>query len=590
MQLFRWILLLVVACVPLTTLVFRDDLGRWQHNHSAMAAPDEFSYLLLADNVMHGAGISTQATIGRDTFYPPGYPLLLAGVGECIGLNLFHAHVLNAALLSLGTIIVFLLARRLLAALADPERPRFQFSRAATEWIAVAIAALFATNWHVLEGALYVFSEPAFMLVTFAWLALGLRWREWHRHLGQTILLALLALAAWSIRGAGIVCVGTMLLVPLVQISKRAWLKPAMAILAVLLMAGLYQAAITWASPEKSLAAGSNTDNSYLHQLTHGLTKNGTIHPGDPHDWAAFAGRVGDLLFSHLDDYASSFIPWFREAPDYLFLNVIGKTVGLLGLLGWLHRLLRRRSATRFLEMYVLLYMALYLVWPFNMARFWAPLLPIMLVYAVDALRQFSWWGVRIPVHAVAILLLALLLGLHGEELTHQLGNYERRLNYVSDALAAAAATVVRLSPDPAKTIIVIAGSDEHFLYAWYLPHGREGTWGGAGRYLPESPSPHIAGPGSRRQTLEELLLQALQDTEQDPQKHLFVIGYFQEPSYPQTFSSLQKTAPALLARFRWRKVFQKEILVTVWEFSPQISVPASDATNWPSPIIRAIK
>jgi hypothetical protein len=237
-------------------------------------------------------------------------------------------------------------------------------------------------------------------------------------------------------------------------------------------------------------------------------------------------------------------------------------------LLGWLYRLLQRKSSTRFLELYVLLYVALYLVWPFNMTRFWAPLLPIMLVYAVDALRQFSRWGERISPSAVAVVLLALLVGLHAEELLHQLPNYERRLNYVSDALASAAATVVRRSANPRETTIVVAGSDEHFLYAWYLPHGANGEWGGKGRYLPESPAPHIDGPGSRRQTVEELLASALEDMEQDPQRRVFVIGYFREPSYPQTFANLQKAYPSLMAKFRWRVIFQKEILVTVWEFS----------------------
>ncbi len=73
------------------------------------------------------------------------------------------------------------------------------------------------------------------------------------------------------------------------------------------------------------------------------------------------------------------------------------------------------------------------------------------------------------PQWAVAMLLV-LLLGLYGGRVSGAVRDIiERRLNYVSDALAAAARTVVRVSPDPAKTIIAVAGSDEHFLYTWYL-------------------------------------------------------------------------------------------------------------------------
>ncbi len=97
------------------------------------------------------------------------------------------------------------------------------------------------------------------------------------------------------------------------------------------------------------------------------------------------------MVFSHLDDYGSSFTPWFRESPDFHLLNIVGKVMGFLGLLGWLNRLLRRESGTRFVEIYVGLYIALYLVWPFDMARFWVPLLPVMVVYGVDGVRQF--WG-----------------------------------------------------------------------------------------------------------------------------------------------------------------------------------------------------
>jgi len=241
----------------------------------------------------------------------------------------------------------------------------------------------------------------------------------------------------------------------------------------------------------------------------------------------------------------------------------VGKAVGILGLLGWLNRFLRQASGTRFVEIYVWLYIALYLVWPFDMARFWAPILPVMLVYGVDAVRQFWGAGSWVPARTAVVVSLTLLLGLYAEELVMQLGNYERRLNYVSDALATAAATVVRLSPDPAETIVAVAGSDEHFLYAWYLPHGGAGR----GRYLPRSPEPHIHGPGSRRETVEELLARSLKEARGDAREHLFVIGYFTEPCYPDMFEQLRKQEPELWGHFTIRRVFQKEIVATVWEF-----------------------
>src|SRR4029079_171418 len=111
MRLVRGILLLLIALVPLVALFHHDDRGRWDVQRSAMAAPDEFSYLLMAQHFLQGGGLSLQADLGRDTFYPPGYPLLLAAWGKVFGLTTFTAHALNTALLCLGTLVVYSFSR-----------------------------------------------------------------------------------------------------------------------------------------------------------------------------------------------------------------------------------------------------------------------------------------------------------------------------------------------------------------------------------------------------------------------------------------------------------------------------------------------
>jgi len=152
--------------------------------------------------------------------------------------------------------------------------------------------------------------------------------------------------------------------------------------------------------------------------------------------------------------------------------------------------------------------------------------------------------------------LLLLLLALFAQELWLQLGNYERRLNYVSDALADAARTVVRRSPNPADTLFAVGGTSEHFVFAWYLPRP----------YLPRSPEPHLPATGSR-ETVEAMLIRFLHEAEASPPKRLFVTSYFTEPDYPDVFRELQRREPALMARFAVRRIFQKEIITTVWEF-----------------------
>ena len=581
MRTLRSLLLILLSLLPLATLIHHNDLGRWDVNRNAMAAPDEFSYLLLARNLLEGHGISTLHTVGRDTFYPPGYPALLAAWSALTGLTLFRVHLLNALLLCAATPIVYFFSKRLLCLLSEQSPPRFQSNPCTNDSLALLIAALFATNWHVLEGALFVFSEPAFMLITFAWLALALRWPNWPKSFPQTLALTLLAIAAWSIRGAGLVCIPAMLANILLssprlprrgdnvlpprtsnaQISSGTPLVILRSAAVIITLAIAYQIIITKLSPEKSLTSVNASDNSYALQLLRGITKNNTLHAPAEITW-----RIITLALGHLDDFAQSFTPWFREPPASLFLTVIGKTIAALALLGWLHRLLHlRTSPSRFLEIYIAFYFALYLLWPFNMTRFWAPILPVMLVYAVDALRQFLNSPPDLPIlspRLAAPVLLALLLALSAQELCIHLGNYERRLNYVSDALATSARTIVQHAPDPANAIIAVGGTSEHFLFAWYLPRP----------YLPRSPEPHL--PDGSRETPEHLLLRSLHELDTTPAKRLFIASYFTEPDYRDVFDNLKKSDPALLARFDIHRIFQKEIITTVWEITPRTPSP----------------
>ena len=46
-------------------------------------------------------------------------------------------------------------------------------SRPTAAWLALLVAGIFATNWHVLESSLLIMSEPAFMLATFLVVSLG---------------------------------------------------------------------------------------------------------------------------------------------------------------------------------------------------------------------------------------------------------------------------------------------------------------------------------------------------------------------------------------------------------------------------------
>jgi hypothetical protein len=598
-------LLLVLVLVPLATLVHRGDTGRWEFQRSAMAGPDEFSYLLMADHFLHGGGLSLQAELGRDTFYPPGFPLLLAGWGRLVGLTAFTAHAFNALLLCADVAVAYYVVSRILALLCGAAgegvgaggHRRFFVPAEPRAWLAVVIAGVFATNWHVLECSLLIMSEPSFMLATFGWLAVGLRWPRWPERLGPAAAMAALAVAAWSIRGAGIVCVAATVLYPVLTLAgdvvrhRRAGVPtPALgrrvaAVALILLMAGAYQAAITALAPEKSVTAGEESANSYPRQLLFGLTNGNRLKLSVMRDYPALALNLGKFVLSHLDDYAASFVPWPRENPDLHFRNGLGKIFGLFGLLGWLWwvgagRALvpgggtqaePSRRAQLFLHVFVALYMGLYLIWPFNFARFWSPLLPVMLAFGADGLLRFLTPPSRRGRFAAAAALLALLATLGAVEDWAQLGNYGRRLNYVSDALAGGVQAVRQRSPDPVRTIVAVKqDNDALFAVAWNF---RQRVPGGAGgedgrRYRVRVARAHVAEKGGAPETDAEMLWRAVEEMRAGDGIRLYFFSYWAGPDAAALLSELRAAHPAEMAGVRIRRVYQKEIIVSVWELS----------------------
>ncbi len=598
MTFVRRMILALLLLVPLATLFHRNDLRQWDVQHSAMAGPDEFSYLLMADHFSHGGGLSLKGTLGIDTFYPPGYPLIIEAWCRIFSggkVRALAAHVLNTSLLSADILLAYLLARALLLRLAPGPYAR---------WLALLVAAIFAVNWHVLETSLSIMSEPAFMLALFVWLGCALRWKHWDESVGKTCVMALLATLAWSIRGAGITCVAATILYPAIRLAldrrapaastPTALSRRLLALAMALAIIAAYQIGLTVASREKSLLAGNDSRNSYPQQLMNGLTDRGALNLTTPGDWPNIAEGFVRQVASHLDDLANSFVPWQRENPDMHFRDIAGKAVLLLALLGWLNRVwqnagrykaapLHNSSAnTVFIHLFLFFYIGLYLIWPFNFARFWSPILPLMLVFAADALSQF------IRAHrrgiALAAALLSLLFTLSAEEDIVQLHNYARRLNYVSDSLATTAQLIAQRSPYPQRTFVVALDGDYDLALAWHFAELADDP---AQRIIPRTPGAQFAGENKLPTAGDDLLMQSLAEAAALPGEggRVYLSTYFASPDGVWTLANLErKLGPEDWAKVRVAKVYQKEIIITVWELdpAPDFHAPATASATSP--------
>jgi hypothetical protein len=229
------------------------------------------------------------------------------------------------------------------------------------------------------------------------------------------------------------------------------------------------------------------------------------------------------------------------------------------------------------IHLYGLLYFGLYLIWPFNFARFWSPILPIMLAFAADALIQFTephrlLIRLSAPSFRAAIPLL-LLFFLSAEEDFVQLNNYARRLNYVSGALEESSRIIMNRSPDPEHTIVGVMGGDEHFALAWYFR--QQGDRGRA--YTIRSPEPHLTSKGEKPETVEEMLLRSLREKEADGQlPRVFLVSYFTHHDARAVLANLHSAMAGKPEIPMATKLFQKEIIVEVWLLSWGKPPPAS--------------
>lgn len=607
------LILLMLTLWPAITLFHKDELGRWTYNRCAMASPDEHSYLLMAQNLAGngrggGIGVSIKTDTNSESFYPIGFPLILAAWAQVGGGSIESMHACVTALLCATVPLVFLLLRKLLAVGIGQRE-----SNPTRTIIALIMTSLYVSNWYVLETGLFIFSEPAFMVVTFLWLLLVLRYPRWYESWKLCGWVALLAIVAWSIRGAGLVCVATTLLFPLLnwwgqRFKKNLYLLFRQQVLGwglMLLLVMGYLGITHFVLPQ--------AEQGYAQQLFNGLTDGGGFpkkvqlfgwSPGLVWEWGR---HIVGMVLSHVQDWMANFVPPYRDMEVTLFglsRPVLFETVAILAFflaaLGWLGRLFTpQRSAKHgwIVDLYVLFYVLLYLIWPFNMTRFWVPIYPLMLFYSYAALHDAaaaigpapakalsSWrpccgllWNGRCT-KILAGIMAGLLLILFAEEIFLKLPSYQRRLNYVSDTLAQTADYLNQQALTPPAPRLVVAGGDEAKTMTWFL--GKDSP------LLP--PWPGIPGPRG----IERQILSRVQEAASHPGQKVYVISYFTHDLLDEVFANLCHLDPTIFGEtydpktrtnsqdypscWKITKCYQRWNITALWVIEPPALTPQS--------------
>ncbi len=358
----RWAAAAVVLHLVLGLLLYEPIL---------FSGGDNAGYMILAESLREGLGYLDLHLPDTPvhTKYPPLYPAVLAVLGWVGGLQLFK---LASLAMTAGAVA-------LTAGLGREGRPALA---------ALAAATLMAVNPVLLDYAHWVLSEAPFVLLVTATLWLAVRTepsgsgegdRDGAARPGgdgpgvdrRAAAVPLLAAAAFFTRTAGLALLLAVVLAPAL---RRRWRRAAWAGAVTAAAAGgwaLFQGA---AAPERA---------RYLTEFL-------MVNPYEPSAGtvgiAGLIERTARNFWSYVSTVLPASIAGFR-GPAGTAASLGGLALAGAAAAGWLRRCLRGVGTP---ELFTFLYAGLISAWPTVWVdrRFLLPLLPLLLLYALEAARS----------------------------------------------------------------------------------------------------------------------------------------------------------------------------------------------------------
>lgn len=309
---------------------------------------DAIEFLEVAASVSDGQGFLTN---GKPSHYPPGYPLILAALDRA-GIAQSSVMIgLNLASLALGLACAgFVLARSM------------RIGRDAL----LLLASMTLLSWVIVKHATLPISDIPYFGVSLASLALATRAAELRgrRKVYWLAGAAVVAGLAVSLRTIGVALAPALAMAAGSGFSwdrvGRIWRARRRAVL--LALAGLAVVAIT--------AAALLGSTMYAREMVR--------------DWRG----VGDLVRFRLEDWGDLLLNGSQaQLPQALqpFMMVLG-----LAFAGAMAMGVRARRTIAPVDAYVAAFAAILLVWPYRDARFWIPVVPLLLGYAWIGFRALA--------------------------------------------------------------------------------------------------------------------------------------------------------------------------------------------------------
>jgi len=385
---------LVVACLGVGYLV--------QAASPLRMNTDAIEFLEIAASVSDGDGFLTN---GQPSHYPPGYPLVLAALDRA-GIARSAVMIgLNLAALAMGLACAcYILARSM------------EIGRDGLLWL----ACMTLLSWVIVKHVTLPVSDVPYFGVSLASLAVATRAAESRGRrrvywLGAAGLLAALAV---SLRTIGVALAPALAFAACPGFSwtgiRRRWETHRRA--ATLALSGVVAALIGGAA-----VLGST---KYAHEMTR--------------DWRG----VGDLVRFRLEDWGELLLNGSQaQLPQALqpLVMVAGLAFAALMAVG-----VRSRRRIAAVDFYVAAYVAILLIWPYRDARFWVPVVPLLLGYGWVGVREMArsrrgvvrWVGAGYLTGYVAMGLVALAyttwLSCSGDRFADRYGGGIYRASYLA--------------------------------------------------------------------------------------------------------------------------------------------------------------
>jgi len=323
---------------------------------------DAIVLLSMGESAAHGGGFLDSE---QKTVFPPGYPTLLAVL---LRLGLAHPWVivgLNVVFLSVGLFAAYSLLIR-----------QFFEDRA----LVLMICSFFLLSYVVVKHFTIALTDVPFFCCSMCCLAVMSRITkiDWNWRF------VILAVAAWLLAVAAITArrVGVALVPPLVfvivcspqfkSLLKRLSLRTKLIIVVVSVFVGIGTMHVIAKTSSLSdfigVAKKAKISTLVLQILSYRFTEFGEL--------------LGNFPMTKMPTKLHVMVPW------------MGLLLFLLTLLG----LVTKRRKISPTEVFMVCYMGIFFAWPYYDARFWLPVIPLLIAYSVLAVKIL-----RFPKHVVTI-------------------------------------------------------------------------------------------------------------------------------------------------------------------------------------------